>query len=272
VASETADLLSPGQIAAVMSKFQEFSREAVAGNQVRLLELVPDSRLRNRILSRYISLSPPAGSGHRYELFNGSGPGASLEETLPGRIEGWLKPAEEQAETQTVTGRLDAISFTEHRVTIIYTPRQRGLDCFYSEDIEPMLLENRRDLIQVTGRVITDDDGHPTKIVEVGEIRELDLSPFVISEIPGGSWSLTSLHAVNLHPTLGSNEQLLSLQHEPWGLDVFAPTRSELFDELKEQLLMLWMEYAREQDDALSEPALLVKRALLAQFKEVAHA
>jgi len=272
VASQAEDLFAPGQVATVMTKFQEFSREAVAGHQEHLLALVPDSRLRNRILSRLISLSPPAGSGHRYELFNGAGPGIAFEETLPGRIEGWLKAPAERAEVQTVTGRLDAISFNEHRVTIIYSPRQRGLDCFYDEDIELMLLENRRDLIQVTGRVITDDDGHPTKIVEVGEIRELDLSPFVITEIPGIQGKLKAAQPVTLQPQLSQNEQLLCLQHDAWGLDVFAPTRSELFDELKEQMLMLWSEYAREADDALSEPALLVKKALLAQFTEVPHA
>ena len=272
VASEAGDLFAPGQVATVMQHFQEFSREAVAGQQDRLLASVPDSRLRNRILSRLISLSPPAGSGHRYELFNGTGPGISLEETLPGRIEGWLKAPAERAEVQTVTGRLEAISFTEHRVTIIYSPRQRALNCFYDEDIEPMLLENRRDLIQVTGRVITDDDGHPTKIVEVGEIRELDLSPFVITEIPGSQWKLKAVQPVNLHPFLSNNEQLLCLQHEAWGLDVFAATRPELFDELKEQMLMLWSEYAREEDGALSAPALSVKSALIAQFTEVPHA
>jgi len=272
VAGLTEDLFAPQLAASVVGNLREFSRAAVAGDQDRLLEMVPDSRLRNRILARLISLSPPAGSGHRYELCSGAGPGISLEETLPGRIEAWLKPTAERAEAQTVTGRLEAISFSEHRVTIIYRPRRRGLDCFYDEDIEPMLLENRRDLIQVTGRVLTDDDGHPVKIVEVEEIRELDLSPFVISEVPGRGWRLKASTPVELQPVLSENEQILRLQHDEWGLDVFAPTRPGLFDELKEQLLMLWTEYAREADEALSEPALRVKAALLAQFTEVPDA
>lgn len=272
VAGLGSDFFAPQQVAKVMEHFQEFSRAAVAGDQNRLLDIIPDSRLRNRVLSRLISLSPPAGSGHRYELFNGAGPGIPIEESLPSRIEQWLKPPAERAEVQTVTGRLEAISFSEHRVTIIYQPRRRALDCFYEEDIELMLLENRRDLIQVTGRVIMDDDGHPAKIVEVGEIRELDLTPFVITEVPVGDRRLKALAPISVQPFLSENEQLLCLQHEALGLDVFAPTRPELFDELKEQLVMLWSEYAQEADDALSPPAFRLKQALLAQFMEVAHA
>lgn len=272
VAGVDPDIFAPEQIARVMGRFQEFSQAAVAGDQDRLLDMVPDSRLRDRILGRLISLSPPAGSGHRYELFNGAGPGISLEEDLPGRIEQWLKPLAERAEVQTVTGRLEAISFSEHRVTMIYQPRRRALDCFYHEDIELMLFENRRGLIQVNGRVITDDAGHPVKIVEVEEIRELDLSPFVITEISTGTRQLKSPAPLNLQPFLSENEQLLCLRHESLGVDVFAATRPELFDELKEQLFMLWTEFAQEDDDALSSPARHLKQALLRQFVEDPHA
>jgi hypothetical protein len=272
VAIPTDDLFARQKVEKVMASFQDFSREAVAGDQNRLWDIVPDSHLRNRMLSRLITLSPPAGSGHRYELFNGVGPGISFDESLPGRIEGWLKPATQRAEVQTVTGRLDAISFSEHRVTIIYAPRRRGLECFYSEDIEPMLLENRRDLIQVTGRVIMDDGGHPSKIVEVEEIRELDLSPFIVSEISGNNWRVKSIQPMTLVPTLSENEQLLCLRHDAWGLDVFAPTRSELFEEFKEQMALLWEEYALEDDSLLSDVALNVKRRLREQFKEVSNA
>jgi hypothetical protein len=46
----------------------------------------------------------------------------------------------------------------------------------------------------------------------------------------------------------------------------------ELFDELKEQIWMLWTEYAKEDDAVLSEPAKVLKAALLRDFQEVANA
>jgi hypothetical protein len=68
---------------------------------------------------------------------------------------------------------------------------------------------------------------------------------------------------------LSESEQLICLEYPDWDLDVFAVTRLELFDELKEQILMLWTEYAKEGDPVLSEPARALKGRLLRDFQEV---
>ena len=271
VSSTASDLFAAEQTGRVMADLQEFGRAAVERNQPRLLELVSDSRLRHRILSRFVTLSPPPGSGYRYELLNGAGAGIQLEETLPARIEALIKTQDPRAEVQTVTGRLEAIAFSERRVTINYAPKGRWLECIYEDDLEPMLLENRRDLIQVTGRVIPDDDGHPKKIVEAEEIRDLDLSPFVLGEVVGENLRLKLSKQVTLTPALSDSEQLICLEYADWDLDVFAATRLELFDELKEQILMLWAEYAKEGDAVLSEPAKALKARLLRDFQEVGN-
>jgi hypothetical protein len=272
VCSTASDLFAAQQTGSVMANLQAFGRAAVERDQPRLLGLVPDSRLRHRILSRLVALSPPPGSGYRYELLSGTGPGISLEETLSARIEPLIKTQSPRAEVQTVTGRLEAISFSEHRVTIRYAPKGRWLECIYEDDLEPMLFENRRDLIQVTGRVIPDDDGHPKKIVEAEEIRDLDLSPFVLGEVVGEEVRLKLTKQVILTPILSESEQLICLEYADWDLSVFAPTRLELYVELKEQVLMLWGEYAKEDDEVLSEPAKALKAKLLRDFQEVANA
>ncbi len=272
VAGRGADLFEPEQARRVVGQMHQFSRAVVSGDEGQIFELMPDGSLRRRVLSCLSMLSPPPGSGYRYEMAPGAGSEISLDETLPARIEAWLKAPEERAEVRTVTGRLEAISFGEHKLTIIYQPKSRPLECFYDEDIELMLLENRRDLIQVTGRVLMDDGGHPKRIDEVEQIRDLDLSPFVLGEIEGRDVRLRPRSTLSFLPTLTDDEQFLCLEHAPWSLDVFAPTRAELFAELKEQMLMLWGEYAREQDDALSEPAKQVKRQLLADWEGVANA
>lgn len=272
VAGSGADLFEPLKAQSVVKQVLEFGQAVVSEDENGIRQLAPDGRLRHRVLLCLSALCPPPGSGYRYEMAPATGPGVSLAETLPARIDEWLTTPEERAEIRTVTGRLEAISFGEHKLTIIYKSKSRQLDCFYDEDIELMLLENRRDLIQVTGRVLMDDDGHPKKINEVEQIRDLDLSPFVLSEIECSEFRLRPRSRVTLQPTVTDDEQFLGLEHPPWSLDVFATTRAELFTELKEQLLMLWREYAREQEDALSSPALQVKRQLLADWEEVANA
>ncbi|MFZ1643224.1 MAG: hypothetical protein WAV07_17690 [Candidatus Contendobacter sp.] len=272
VAGRGTDLFEPEQAQRVVGQMHRFSHAVVLGDEDQILKLMPDGSLRHRVLSCLSTLSPPPGSGYRYEMAPGAGPGISLDETLPARIEAWLTTPEECAEVRTVTGRLEAISFGEHKLTIIYQPKSRPLECFYDEDIELMLLENRRDLIQVTGRVLMDDDGHPKRIDEVEQIRDLDLSPFVLGEIEGRDFRLRPRSTFSFLPTLTDDEQFLCLEHALWSLDVFAATRAELFAELKEQMLVLWQEYAREQDEVLSEPAKQVKRQLLADWDGVANA
>lgn len=115
------------------------------------------------------------------------------------------------------------------------------------------------------------DDAHPKRIDEVEQIRDLDLSPFVLSEIEWRTFRLKPTNPISLLPVLTDDEQFLCLEHAPWSLDVFATNRAELLAELKEQMLMLWQEYAREQDDVLSEPAQQVKQQLLADWEETAH-
>ncbi|MEE4376840.1 MAG: hypothetical protein V2J55_04915, partial [Candidatus Competibacteraceae bacterium] len=244
VAGQGVDSFVPEQARQVLEKIHQFSHAVVSSNEDGIRQLVPDGRLRHRTLSCLSALSPPPGSGYRYEMASGTEPSISLDETLPARIEEWLKTPEERAEAPTVTGRLEAISFGERKLTIIYRPKSRQLECFYDQDIELMLLENRRGLIQVTGQVLMDDEGHPKRIDEVEQIRELELSPFVLSEIAGRDFRLRPRNVFRFLPGLTDDEQFLCLEHAPWSLDVFAITRAELFSELKEQIVMLWQEYA----------------------------
>ncbi|NJM13867.1 MAG: hypothetical protein HC889_20295 [Synechococcaceae cyanobacterium SM1_2_3] len=112
----------------------------------------------------------------------------------------------------------------------------------------------------------------PKRIDEGKQIRDIDLSPFMLSTIEGRGFRLRFRNRICLLPVLTDDEQFLCLEYAPWSLDVFAPTRAELFAELKEQMLMLWREYARKQDELLSEPAQPVKRLLLADWEEMANA
>jgi hypothetical protein len=127
-----------------------------------------------------------------------------------------------------------------------------------------MILETRRDLIQVSGQVEDAEDGHPRKIVEVTRIEELDLSPFVITEISSGA---PLAQPLRLAPFISEDQQSIQLHHEDLDIDVFAATRTELLKELRGQLDMLWTEYALEDDKNLSAPAQTLKKRLLALVK-----
>ncbi|QQS53892.1 MAG: hypothetical protein IPM89_13780 [Candidatus Competibacteraceae bacterium] len=83
-------MFEPEQARRVVGQLHRFSHAMVSGDEGRILELMPDGHLRHRVLFCLSALSPPPGSGYRYEMAPGAGPEISLDETLPARIEAWL--------------------------------------------------------------------------------------------------------------------------------------------------------------------------------------
>ncbi len=263
------NLVPTGDVSRVMELVHGFSHATLKADEGELLRLVPDGRLRVRMLDCLRGMVPPPGAGYAYEFRNCVGAPVRIDEVMSARIESVLRPQAPRQSIRTITGQLEAIAFSEHRLSILYVPKGRTLECLYDESLEPMLFENRRDLIQVTGRVVDAEDGHPRKIVEVSRIEELDLSPFVITEFEPGA---PLAEPLRLDPFLGDDQQLIHLQEPSLDLDVFASTRGELLQELRGQLGMLWNEYAQESDAGLSAPAQQLKRALLALAKIPDHA
>lgn len=253
-------LLNTGDVKRVMDVVYGVSNAIFSSDQSTLVNLVPDSRIRVRMLDCLRTMTPPPGSGYAMEFSNCVGAPVRLDEAFAESIERVLASPEPRRRERTITGELRGIAFAEHRLTVFYAPKDRTLECLYDETLEPMLFENRRDLIQVTGQVEDAEDGHPRKIVEVTRIEELDLSPFVITEMASG---VPLARPLRLSPFLSEDQQSIQLQDEALDIDVFAATRTELLLELRSQLEMLWSEYAREEDQLLSAPAQALKRRLL---------
>lgn len=257
-------LLDAGEIGRVMGIVHNFSHAVLSAEQSTLVSLVPDSRIRVRMLDCLRTMTPPPGSGYVVEFRNCVGAPVRLDEAFAQHLERVLATPEPQYRERTITGELRGIAFAEHRLTVFYAPKNRTLECLYDETLEPMLFENRRDLIQVTGQVEDAEDGHPRKIVEVTRIEELDLSPFVIVEMSSGA---PLAQPLRLYPFLSEDQQSIQLYNEDLDIDVFAATRTELLKELRGQLEMLWNEYALEDDKNLSEPAQSLKKRLLELVK-----
>ncbi len=262
IMQRTPDVVSASRVPEVVKKLRDFSTAASAGDTNAVNDLVPDSRLRRKMLSCLGGLAPPTGSGYRFGFSNGVGGEVVLSEDVSRKVETLIRPVDDTEAVRTVTGKLDAISFSEHKLTLFYAPKSRLLDCIYDDDLEPMLFENRRDLIQVTGRVLMDEEQHPKKIVEVEAIEDLDLTSFAISEVNWGSGILRFHEALAIKPSLDESEQLLQVEYPDLGIDAFAPTRTELYEEILDQIRMLWIEYAEETDENLSAPALNLKHRL----------
>ena len=168
-----------------------------------------------------------------------------------------------------VTGRLKAIDFEGKKIVIQYPITKKDLNCCYNDDIEDMLIENRRQLIQITGDVILDDDENPQKISDVVNIQEVDLSPLDLNEITGKNIRLRFKKPLRLTPFLDETKQLYCIELPELNIDVCEYTRADLENAVSEQFLFLWQEYALEDENNLTKQATILKNRILSYMEEV---
>jgi len=263
------DLLAE-HIAAALDTFRKMIEGITRRDPARIRAALPDQGLRHRVLEAIRGMSPRADDKWRLKLWDATDVEfGELNTESEATIRQAIVPVEEREASQVVTGQLTNINFTNRVVTIFYPPTKREMECVYEDAVEEMLLENRRGLIQVTGRVVLDDAGAPKKIIDVNDIRELDLSPLALDTLKVGVRVLKAKQGITLEPVTDETQQLICVSDAELGIEAFARTREALVGELNEQIGMLWLEYALAEDESLDGEAIKMKQALLAAFSEV---
>lgn len=258
----------------VSSLFTDCCTLLTSGDKSGLTDKIPDQSRRDLFIKAARSMAPSQGSGikvglsHVGEAFN-----VSLN-TLHERGKACLStaPETELQQLRTVTGRLSEIQFDERKITLVYPVTKKELVCIYSESVEDMLLERPRELIQVTGDVILDDNEQPKKIINVESIVEIDLSSFYLQIIEFSGRFFKFDQPLELTPDLDETQQLYCLEYADLGIDVYAYTRDQLDLELREQIAFLWDSYALADDAELTVSALQLKNNLLTALREITDA
>jgi hypothetical protein len=272
IGDPSASLLSPGEIALVAEDFDRVLDAAVRGDAGEMSEVVVDANWRAAVVSNVGRLAPRPSTG--FTLAVASRRAARTFDISGARqkIAALTHRAPTTAESRAVIGSLQAIDFGERRLTLLHPKTGRAFSCFYLDDVEPMLLENARQLIQVTGEVEVDAHGTPVKVVETTEICPVDLEPIPLMPFSVGGQHIEPIVPRSLTPTLDENEQSFILEDEAIGLDLVAETRAELEEILTQDLRLLWRDYALAADDTLTRGARDLKRRLLDTFRAVPNA
>lgn len=267
------ELFEPEHAEKAFSIFHDLMARISDRSAVGLAEILPDEHIRRRVLESVKGMAPRADAKWTLALHDASDAlfACFNVQTIP-FVQETLVPAAQREAARVVTGELKNIDFIEHKLTIIYPPTSKELDCLYDEALEDLLYERRRDLIQVTGRVLLDDQGSPKKIIDVSDIRDINLSAMEISAVRHGALNLRVTPVLSAEPSLDESKQLLCIEYPEFDISVFAATREALLAELHEHLAMLWQEYALANDSDLDAPALKLKQSLLARMTELVHA
>lgn len=265
------DLLAE-HITAAMDVFKNIVQGITQRDTKRIADALPNEGLRHRVLEAIRGMTPRADAKWSLKLWDAVNVEfGELDTSSESIIREAIVPADARAASQVVTGVLTNINFTDRVVTIIYPPTKRFMECVYDEAVEELLIENRRGLIQVTGQVVLDDAGVPKKIIDVNDIRELDLSSLLVETVRMGKTILKAKQEISLDLVSDETQQLICTTHPELGIDAYARTREAIVGELNDQIAMLWQEYAQADDDTLDGEAIKLKQALLTAFSEETH-
>ena len=269
VESVQPKLATLDQVAGVLDKFESVALALSQEDKDDVAALLPDSAIRRRVIDAFQQLAPRPGSGWRLDLAK-NGTRVHLDDTSQSSIRRMYALTETEPDRETINGELIEINFADRQITIVPVGSHRRLQMTYPEDLEDVLLENRRSLIQVTGRVLRGEDEEVKKVFDLESIGPLDLSPLEISEVEHHGVRLRLREPLHLQPRLGTEyPHFVTMEESRLGLDAFAGTVSELVDEVAESLVVGWRNYAQAADEELSPKALDLKRYLLAAMDEV---
>ncbi|MEI7787837.1 MAG: hypothetical protein WCI23_04255 [Chlorobiaceae bacterium] len=250
--------------------------EAVNTGDARILgRIIPDMFYRRNVLNALEAMQPGRHSGliiniedfNEQKIFDGS--------TAPDKIRQLLAPQTSEVSPSDlgyVTGSLIEMKFNERRLSLKLPGSNRSpLTATYSEDFEPVLLSHPRELIQVHGNIVWNDDGTPQSISDVDEVLEIDESSIDIFMVELDGTVLKPKHALYSDVSF-DRETSLYQADGPFDILLNALTRPCLETQLYEELTMLWLEYAKTDPITLTQDAQQLREELLDSFEEISNA
>lgn len=269
-------LLSPNA-QAIFAKLYDALSAIVGGSPADLAKTIVDSTWRERFL-RVVKTSLVPRAGERWRLgLRRDITDVSSEVTLTSAHAKTLRewkdsPAVDEHEIPVI-GQLTKIDFA--RNTLYLRCRQGDghiqIECVYDQELEPMLVAQRRDLVQVIGRCTVNSQGLPQEITDVTSIEAVDLSPMRFDSFESAGRTLkVKGEPLVLDPTLDDEtQQLYSVVSDDLDLHAFAYSREQLVDEIAAHIFCLWDQYAAEDSSRLTDDARQLAAAVLARFDEV---
>jgi len=270
IGDDSQGLFDAAEIVAVAEKFQKVCLAIEESDVKSLKNLLPDGAYRSAILKSYKSAQPQKRSGivlsiedyRKTPILGGAGLLAKIAAIEAAEVEHVL------GETPGyLTGTLTRMDFVERWLQLKLF-NGRTIQASYANAYEPVLLENARDIIQIHGDIQLSADGEPIAVQNVDEVVELDVSDALVKYFDVSDVRIEVDPPLAFTVKFDEESSFLSAEGE-FNIFVFAETRSALEDEIDEALRMLWLEYAAEETEELSEAARSLKIRLISRFNRV---
>ncbi|MEC4990134.1 MAG: hypothetical protein SAJ37_15480 [Oscillatoria sp. PMC 1068.18] len=260
-----------GNYEKVMENLDSFFSSLSQDSFDPIQNIFPDSKLRNRALREVRKLLPKAGENWKLGFSRQGDQEHTVSHETATYIDRWLTQDTPEDAVMTVTGELIRIDFDKRTVVLRYPPTHQEIECIYIEDLEDSLIDNRRQMIQVTGKFTLGGGGHPTKLTDVTNIEPVDLSPISITRVflEAEGKELIFRQPLRLTPSMDEEtSQLFIVEDAEINLYAFAYNRDELIYEINEQITMMWEEYVEADPQDLASDARQLREKLLEKIQE----
>jgi len=271
--NETLPIFDDNNHIKIFNKIYKFLEILSNYNVDNIQDILPDSKLAKRALLEARKFLPKSDEFWQLGFSLQNDTEVVVNNKAISHINDWLAQDIPENTVMTVTGELIKIDFDKNIIFLRYPPTMREIECSYVEDLEDFLLENRRQMIQLTGNFTLDNQGHPINLTDVTRIEAVDLSTIVIQEIPLPEKKLVFKNPLRLVPTMDEeSQQLFIAENLDVGLYAFGDTREELIDEINDQIAMMWDEYVKVDVSDLASDAIELREKLREKIQEVANA
>ena len=167
---------------------------------------------------------------------------------------------------RSLMGHLKEIDFDQHRFRFQHPPTGRELGCAYPHELEEVLVERRRDLIQVIGEIPIGADDVPKRVRSVEAIHRVDKSPIELTEFIAGGRRVWARRPIAFEPAIDDAYQHYLLRDAPFGIHLMFLTREDLETNLHEEMDVIWRHYACAKDAMLTPAARELKQQLHGAF------
>jgi len=268
VADPNPGLPADQALKAVASDTRKLIRAISRKDEAAFKGVVVDSAYRGPILSSLEKAFKEQRGLYRLDIEDSSGAVIANSSTAFEAIEDLKKSRIPENTYSIITGYFNKVDFKERKISIqLHTGL--SINCIYDEEVEPALLENARDLIQVVGMVEVDENGNPKRVTDVQEVHAVDTSEIDILEILPDYLKSLSQNSMQAKVYLSEDNQTYFAKIEELEIETAAYTRSDLMDGLRAELDFLWKHIVKESDMALADDAIAVKINLQRYFKEM---
>ncbi|MGV8123060.1 MAG: hypothetical protein AB2L14_25135 [Candidatus Xenobiia bacterium LiM19] len=257
-----------------LQDLKDVSQAVVTGNEMKIMEILPDSIGRIRFLRSLEELCPREGDEFEISLGNGKGECYAVfgPESRNFIRNLFLERIEEEApEIITIHGTLVEIRAFAGRRQISVKSRNREITCFYPTEMEEEIAQLVvGSIVEVSGTAQTNDDGSVLQIDRISNVSTVDLSPFRIKAFvwQGGRYILKEPVMTNLD----YEGDLWVYKIPRYALHAFSPDRRDALSQLHEHFAFACDDLLHESDENLTLDAIELRDRLKADIEDIKEA